>query len=201
VLNARPEPALNVCWLRPLIVPDPSANLLQVNLNDYRPRIQELSAMLDAIDPDLSAFHRRGGKLIWKVNTTDYTANPRWSYEYYTKIVQAMGQRSVDQFIRFYVAIGIFHNRNVGRNPLTNEAVPNYFDVIGLLDDWVDHGKAPADVQVLSDMDAVPPFTVKATFPMCRYPQYPRYEGRGDTKSATNYKCTPGPLPARSQTQ
>ena len=49
-----------------------------------------------------------------------------------------------------------------------------------MLDDWVEHGKAPADTQVLSEMDAVPPFTVNATFPMCAYPLYPRYKGTGD---------------------
>ena len=55
--------------------------------------------------------------------------------------------------MRFYVAVGIFHNRNVGRNPLTNETVPAYVDFIGMLDDWVDNGKAPAEAQVLTDMD------------------------------------------------
>jgi len=191
--NASTDAAsFNAGWLRTLIVQNPTANLLQVNLEDYRERIQELSAMLDATDPDLSAFRQRGGRLIWKVNTTDYTANPRWSYEYYKKIVQTMGQRDVDQFLRFYVAVGIFHNRNVGRNPLTNETVPNYLDFIALLDDWVDKGKTPADVQVLSDMEPTPPFAVKSTLPMCRYPQYPRYRGSGDPKSAASYRCTTG---------
>ena len=53
-----------------------------------------------------------------------------------------------------------------------------------MLDDWVEQGKAPADTQVLSDMDPVPPFKVNATFPMCRYPMYPRYKGAGDPKQA-----------------
>ena len=65
-----------------------------------------------------------------------------------------------------------------------------YVDFIGMLDDWVEHGKAPADTQVLSEMDAVPPFTVNATFPMCAYPLYPRYKGTGDPKVAGSYACT-----------
>jgi hypothetical protein len=62
-------------------------------------------------------------------------------------------------------------------------------DFIAMLDDWVDHGKAPADTQVLTDMDLTPPFAVHATFPMCRYPMYPRFQGAGDPKSAASYRC------------
>jgi feruloyl esterase len=87
------------------------------------------------------------------------------------------------------VAVGIFHNRNVGRNPLTSEPVPNYLDFIAMLDDWVESGKAPADRHVLRDMEPVPPFTVRASFPMCRYPQYPHYTGTGDPRKADSYRC------------
>jgi len=104
--------------------------------------------------------------------------------------VKTMGAGAANEFLRFYVAIGLFHNRNIGKNPVTGAAVPMYVDFISLLDDWVEQGKAPADTQVLSDMDLVPPFAVHATFPMCRYPMYPRYKGSGDPKAAANYTCT-----------
>jgi hypothetical protein len=173
-----------------IIVKDPRVTALSINFDSYRQQIQDYSARGDASDPDLSAFQRRGGKLIMKVNTTDYTANPRWSYAYYDKVVSTMGQSSVDGFLRFYVAVGIFHNRNVGRNPLTNELVPSFVDFIALLDDWVEKGAAPADTQVLTDTETSPPFAVKASFPMCRYPSYPRYRGAGEPKSAASYVCT-----------
>jgi feruloyl esterase len=109
--------------------------------------------------------------------------------QYYDKVVEKMGAGPVDEFLRFYVAVGLFHNRNVGRNPLNDAPVPMYVDFIAMLDDWVEHGKAPADTQVLTDMDLTPPFAVRATFPMCRYPMYPRYKGAGDPKSAASYGC------------
>ena len=153
-------------------------------------KMQHLSARDRRRQSGSLGVQRRGGKLIMKVNTTDYTVNPRWVMDYYDKIVQTMGQSAVNEFLRFYVAVGLFHNRNVGRNPLTNALVPGYVDFIAMLDDWVEQGKAPADTQVLSDMDAAPPFTVHATFPMCRYPMYPRYKGSGDPKVAGSYACT-----------
>ena len=74
--------------------PRRDANLLDVDLAKYAKEIQQLSALLDAADPDLSAFRRRGGKLIMKVNTTDYTVNPRWVMDYYDKVVADDGRRT-----------------------------------------------------------------------------------------------------------
>ena len=189
-LQARPTAASNFGVLRSRIVRDPTANLLDVDLAKHAKELRQLSDLIDAGNPDLSAFRKRGGRLILKVNTTDYTVNPRWVMDYYEKVRQTMGARAVEEFVRFYVAIGLFHNRNVGRNPITDALVPGYVDFIAMLDDWVEHGKAPADTQVLSDMELVPPFTVNATFPMCAYPMYPRYQGKGDPKLAASYSCT-----------
>ena len=189
-LPARPTPASNFGVLRSRIVRDPNANLLEVDLSRYAKELRQLSETIDAANPDLSAFRKRGGRLIMKVNTTDYTVNPRWVMDYYEKVLQTMGARAVDEFMRFYVAIGLFHNRNVGRNPISNALVPGFVDFIAMLDDWVEHGKAPGDTQVLSEMDLVPPFTVNATFPMCAYPMYPRYKGTGDPKAASSYSCS-----------
>src|SRR4029077_3671493 len=75
-LNAKPDAGnVNAAWIRTVIANDPNLNLLTFRPENYRSRIQELSTLLDAFAPDLSAFRRRGGKLILKVNTADYTAN------------------------------------------------------------------------------------------------------------------------------
>jgi len=79
--------------------------------------------------------------------------------------------------------------RSLTWRELTNELVPSFVDFIGLLDDWVENGTAPADRQVLTDMDTAPPFAVHASFPLCRYPTYPHYGGSGDPKSADSYQC------------
>ncbi len=177
-------------WIKSLIAKDPNINLLEFKPEQYKARIQELSAMLDAIDTDLSAFNKRGGKLILKVNSTDYVANPRWSFEYFDKVTQKLGKAATDRFIRFYVGISITHGRNVGLNTLTKETVPTYFDSIAMLDDWVEKGTPPSDSVTLTDMDAKPPFTVHSTFPMCRYPTYPLYKGKGDPKDAASFSCS-----------
>jgi feruloyl esterase len=190
LVNPAPTPETTVGgMLQSLVVRDPAARVAAFTLAAHRARLQELSALLDASNPDLSAFARRGGKLIYKVNSTDYTANPRWSYEYYRTVVERMGQPAVDRFMRFYVAIGIFHNRNLGQNPLTGERAPSYVDFIDMLDRWVETGTAPPDAPVLRSMDTAPPFAVHASRPMCRYPRYPRYRGTGDPNDAGSFTC------------
>lgn len=188
--ETRPDARSNFGVLRSRIVRNPSANLLEVDLAAHAKEIQALSALIDATNPDLSAFRKRGGRLILKVNTTDYGVNPRSAMDYYDKVVDTMGRETVDEFVRFYVAVGLFHNRNIGRHPLTDELVPGYVDFISMLDDWVEHGKAPDTTQILSDMDTTEPFAVNATFPMCHYPMYPRYNGSGNPKDAASYACS-----------
>ena len=91
-LQTKPTAATNFGVLALESSADPAANLLDVDLATYAKELQQLSATIDATDPDLSAFKRRGGKLIMKVNTTDYTVNPRWVMDYFDKIEQTMGK-------------------------------------------------------------------------------------------------------------
>lgn len=122
-----------------------------------------------------------------KVNTSDYTANSRMAYAYFDKVVQTMGKANTDRFLRFYVIVGLFHNRNAGQNPITKKPVPGFVDFISMLDNWVETGKAPDDRQVLVDMEPLPPFAVNSSLPLCRYPTYPRYKGTGAPEDAANY--------------
>jgi hypothetical protein len=66
---------------------------------------------------------------------------------------------------------------------------PSNVDMLDVLSDWVENGTAPGDlVQVAQQL--APPFPVIASRPMCRYPAYPRYRGRGDPNDAKNFRCT-----------
>ena len=63
-------------------------------------------------------------------------------------------------------------------------------DLLDPLDRWVTTGQAPGDSIVQTVKSATPPFTLLASRPMCRYPDYPRYQG-GDARSSSSYVCTP----------
>ena len=149
----------------------------------YRARMQRLSSMLDATQPDLSAFHAWGGKLIVHEFSNDYAQSPYAGFEYFDAMQRRLSAGVVDQFARLYVTPGANH---AGFGPNVAAGV----DVVSLLEQWVEQGKPPADAVVQTLQAYTPPFAVQAAKPMCRYPAYARYNGAGDTKLATSYQCT-----------
>jgi hypothetical protein len=133
---------------------------------------------MDSTDPELSRFAGRGGRLVISEHMADYAQSPYAGIEYYRAVVARMGQPAVDGFMRLYVTPGADH-MGIG--------APSSVDMLQVLIDWVEHGRAPGDlVQVTQSLS--PPFEVTLTRPMCRYPGYPRYAG-GDARRAEAFQC------------
>jgi len=58
----------------------------------------EISAALDATNPDLTAFARRGGRMIVTIGTNDTLASPGAQLDYYQAVIDKMSQPAVDEF-------------------------------------------------------------------------------------------------------
>jgi len=172
-------------FVRYVFVRDPKFDSFAFKAEEHAKRIREISEMFDTTDPDLSAFLARGGKVILKGNGADYQRSLLQEVEYYKSVVAKMGQARVDTFMRFYVTPGVNHG---GSGRLSSGgAVPAKVDLLALLDDWVEAGKAPTpQVQVAQEQKA--PFKVISSRPMCRYPLTPRYNG-GDPNEASSFTC------------
>src|SRR5262249_3284209 len=77
---------------------------------DYAPRLQELSALLDATDADLPAFTGRGGKVILWHSWADSAISAKQTEAYYNRVVAAAGgQENADGFARFYTSAAVEH--------------------------------------------------------------------------------------------
>jgi tannase/feruloyl esterase len=141
-------------------------------------RLMSLSALLDATDPDLSAFRSHGGKLILWHGWADYAISAYGTVRYYEHVVStAGGQSPADAFVRFYTSPGVDHTGTGKGGPI--------FDLLGPLDGWVEQGTAPGDlVAYRRGGGALLPVR-----PLCRYPTYPRYSGAGDPSSAASFSC------------
>jgi feruloyl esterase len=110
----------------------------------------------------------------------DYAQSPYAGIEYYGSVVAKMGRRAAETFLRLYVTPGADH-MGVG--------APTGVDMLEVLVDWVEHGKAPGELVQVAQEPA-PPFAVTAARPMCRYPDYPHYIA-GDRQRAESYACRP----------
>lgn len=181
--------AVNFFW-RGLIAGD--VNFPQLDWDPVRFREKHIarSTQVDGVNPDLSKFLARGGKLILKSNTADYTVNWRELRSYYHRVVSTLGQDNVDSFVRYYVAAGQGHSmqNNPVQRSATGEEIPSQHDMVDVLDRWVAGKVAPPDAIVLEQKNPLPPFAVTSTRPMCRYPNFVRYVG-GDKSRATSYAC------------
>jgi hypothetical protein len=171
--------AQNAQWVRYFVTQNPNFDPLTFdpqNPGPYRQRVLDLSTIVGANDPDLSAFKARGGKVIMLQGLADTAVSPNGTILVYNSMVQKMGKASLDGVMRFYTVPGMGHG--------TGAFVPSW-DVLGALDAWVTSGKAPGTL-LGTDTTAA---TAGRTRPLCVYPAWPKYKGSGDPNSASSFTC------------
>ena len=133
---------------------------------------------IDAMNPDLSAFQRRGGKLIQYHGWADQQMSPGNSVTYYGTVLETMGGLpKVKDFYRLYMVPGMGHCRG-GDGTDT-------FDMVTALEQWVENGKAPDQIAASRVRNG----KVDRTRPLCPYPQVAKYKGSGSTDDAANFAC------------
>jgi tannase/feruloyl esterase len=133
-----------------------------------------------AVDPDLTAFKKRGGKLLQYHGWNDQQISAQNSINYYESVVHRLGSaRDTDDFYRLFMVPGVRHCAG------GDEGATDRFDAIAALEQWVEHGVAPGRI-VASHMTSG---VVDRTRPLCPYPQAATYVGRGSTDEAANFLC------------
>ena len=180
---------LGVLGVTVFLMKDPSANPLDyVEGGPLNQRRVELSAILDSTSPALSAFNKRGGKLIVVIGTDDTLASPGAQVAWYQSVIDKMGQTTVDAFARFFVLPQTGHGLT-GRSYTTDgdgkkieaQPIPSTYDRYGIVTDWVENNKPPGkSVKVTSG---------ERSAPMCSYPEYPKYVS-GPAGEAASYVCS-----------
>jgi feruloyl esterase len=135
--------------------------------------------LLTAVDPNLTPFAARGGKLLLYHGWADESIPPRASVNFFTRTRQAtQAPASNADWVRLFMAPGMQH--------CGGGAGPNTFDAIGALESWVERGQAPASM-VASHSTAG---KVDRTRPLCPYPQVAKYRGTGSIDDAASFACT-----------
>lgn len=156
---------------------------------------------VNAIDPNLSGFERRHGKLIEYHGWVDPGFTPEFNIQYYERVMARMGKddaaalKQTQDFYRLFVVPGMGHcTGGPGPNAfggLAQPAVPidPQHDVLSALERWVEHGVAPAQLIATKYAKNDPSQGITMQRPICPYPQEAEYKGQGSTTDAGNFAC------------
>jgi feruloyl esterase len=155
---------------------------------------------LNANDPYLDGFKKRGGKLLMYHGFADPFVTPLGSLDYYIAMIGANGRgpgavKETQSFARLFMAPGVTHcgggpGANVFNGPdnLGGPEDSNH-DVFLALRQWVEQGIAPTRIIGTKYVNDNSANGVALTRPMCPYPQQARYRGAGATTDAANFVC------------
>jgi feruloyl esterase len=183
--NPFPIPVSHYKWL---VFGDPNWDWKTFDLShpaDYEAFVRseaKLAPILNATNPNLRAFQQRGGKLLQYHGWSDQLISAQNSIDYYESVRSEMGRTSnVEDFYRLFMAPGMAH---CGGGP-----GPNSFDMLTVLEDWVEKGVVPEQIIATHSMNGV----VDRSRPLCPYPKVAVYKGKGDTNDAANFACSVRP--------
>lgn len=143
--------------------------------------VEPVVAVYDPVQPrqapDLAAFHKRGGRLIAYHGQADVGVPPDGMIDYYAQVwTRSGGLNETRDWFRLFMIPGMFHCRGGD--------VPDKFDMLSAIVDWVEQGEAP-DGLISAQQDAGGK-TVR-TRPLYAYPNVARYKGTGDVNNSANW--------------
>ncbi|MCU1382292.1 MAG: Tannase and feruloyl esterase [Acidobacteria bacterium] len=141
--------------------------------------ISELSPLLDDADPDLSAFRKRGGKLLLYTGWADPLIPAADTLHYYEGLQKKMGgAQATADFARLFMVPGMGHC--AGGN------APTRFDALAALEPWVEQSTPPEQMIAAQVVQGA----TKRTRPICVYPQVAKWNGTGSQDDAASFSCT-----------
>ena len=140
-----------------------------------RPR----NRVIDAVNPDISPFIARGGKLLLVGGWADHTLAPGSFVDYYQRVVNTLGAERIRDSIRLFMVPGMDHCFSPTYTPVHNA------DLVGVLRTWKQTGKAPYTLIVTRSEEGKP----DRRRLVCAYPRVSRYKGSGSTDDPAHFSC------------
>jgi hypothetical protein len=140
-------------------------------------RMTEVSRIIDATIPDLTAVKARGAKIVHYHGWADPGVTARMSVGYYEAAMKTMGDKETKDFYRFFPVPGMFH---CGGGPGCGNV-----DWLTAVVNWVEKGEAPS-MLIGAHVEGQ---TTTRTRPICMYPTVAKYKGSGSIDMADNFTC------------
>jgi hypothetical protein len=171
-------------FFRNIVHSDPNWDYKQFEFKREMEAAAKLAHIFNATDPNLKAFHARGGKLILYHGWCDAAIPGQAAIDYYQSVVKKMGTKKANSFVRLFMVPGMQHcGSGAGPNDFGQGGAPKgdpASNIAAALEAWVEKDVAPE--QIVARRPG-------RTRPLCAYPKVARYKGSGSTDDATNFDC------------
>lgn len=174
-----PEPGdLFLDQFRYVVFQDPKWDWHTFDLERDSAKANAIDKDVDDLNPDLAAFAKHGGKLLLYHGWADQQVAPGASVDFYRSVLEGTRDSigSTD-WIRLFMVPGMAH--------CSGGEGPDSFDKIGVMEQWVERGRAPEKIIATHRSQG----KADRTRPLCPYPQIARYKGAGSIDDAESFAC------------
>jgi feruloyl esterase len=169
-------------YLRFFVFSNPAYDSMTFDFDRDPRALRATGRFLNATNTDLSTLRHAGGKLILWHGWSDHALMAERTIQYYEEMADEIGgSRKADQFARLYLAPGMHH--------CAGGPGPNTFDMLTVLEKWVENHVSPGPVVATKYVNDAPAQGVQRTRPLCPYPSVARYVGHGSIDDAANFRC------------
>ncbi|HTY62689.1 MAG TPA: tannase/feruloyl esterase family alpha/beta hydrolase [Acidobacteriota bacterium] len=134
------------------------------------------SDIVDVPSNGLAKFFNGGGRLLLSHGWSDGLIPASNTAAFYKSMTATMDPKKAAASTRLFMLPGVGH--------CGGGDGPSVTDMLSVIDQWVETGKAP-DRIIASN----PPNQKPMTRPLCPYPQIAKYKGSGSTDDAANFEC------------
>jgi feruloyl esterase len=178
-----------------MVYSDPNWDFRSFDVDrDMKAAQTKMGPILDATDPDLRPFLKRGGKLILYHGWCDAAIPAQSTIDYYRSVEKKIGEKATRAGVRLFLAPGVQHCGGGAGPNVFGQAGPTGAsadsDVNAALERWVEQGTAPGQIIATRRSGG----RVERTRPLCAYPEVAQWKESGSTDDAANFECA---LPKR----
>ena len=165
-------------FLRYWVYDDPTYKLSRFDFEKDVAATARIGRLVNATNPNLKAFQKHGGKIIFYHGWADNAFPAAGTIKYYEQLQRTMDD--VGGFARLFLVPGMAH---CGGGPGCHQV-----DYLTALEAWVEKGQAPGQIRGTGTNPV-------RSRPICVYPNVARYKGDGSQNDAANFRCAaPGKI-------